>query len=57
MDGQQFKEKLFTRGDKSLNLSRGKEHALVVLIYLMALVVAEVLTAYIKKEWGLIVTP
>ena len=55
MDGQQFKEKLFTRGDKSLNLSRGKEHALVVLIYLMALVVAEVLTAYINKEWGLII--
>jgi hypothetical protein len=55
MDGQEITEKSTTVGDRSLNLSPVKEHALIVLIYLMALVVAEVLTTYINKEYGLII--
>ncbi len=55
MDGQEYTEKQVTRGDESINLSSAREKVLVVLIYLVALVVAEVLTTYINKEWGLII--
>ncbi len=38
-----------------MNKSSSREYILIVLIYLMGLVLAELFTAYINKEWGLVI--